>query len=196
MIYHDVQQNTDEWLNLRKGKFTASAANDLFLKPDTATYRKCIARVIYERKTGVLLPEEKFYSKAMETGHEREIYAIDQYMSETFTLVKNGGFCEWNEWIGCSPDGLVDENGLLQIKCPDFSTIVEYKQTAKLSLNYNRQMQFELMVTEREWNDFYVFYPLINPFTIRVFRDESLIKEIRDKVNQSIDIVTKLLTII
>jgi putative phage-type endonuclease len=196
MIYHDVQQNTDEWLNLRKGKFTASAANDLFLKPDTATYRKCIAKVVYERKTGVLLPEEKFTSKAIENGHEREQMARDQYIDETFTLVKNGGFCEMNEWIGCSPDGLVDENGLLQIKCPDFSTIVEYKQTGKLPLNYNRQMQFELMVTEREWNDFYVFYPLITPFTIRVPRDESLIKEIQDKVNEAIETVTKLLQII
>lgn len=196
MIYHDVQQNTDEWLNLRKGKFTASAANDLFLKPDTATYRKCIARVLYERKTGVLLPEERFASKSMDNGHEREQIARDQYMTETFSLVKNGGFCELNEWIGCSPDGLVDENGLLQIKCPDFSTIVEYKQTSKLPLNYNRQMQFELMVTGREWNDYYVFYPLIDPFVIRVDRDENLIKEIEDKLKQAIATVESLLKII
>jgi hypothetical protein len=196
MKYFDIQQNTDEWLNLRKGHFTASAANDLFLKPDTATYRKCIARVLYERKTGVLLPEEKFTSKSMENGHERESLARDQYMCETFSMLKNGGFCELNEWVGCSPDSLVGEDGLLQIKAPDFSTIVEYKQTGKLPLNYNRQMNFELWVTDRQWNDFFVFYPLIDPFIIRVYRDESLIKEIQDKVDHAISIVESLMKVI
>jgi hypothetical protein len=196
MIYHTVEQNTDAWLELRKGKFTASAFTDLYLKPETAGYRKCIARVVYERKTGVLLQEEKYNSKSMETGHEREQMARDQYMAETFTLVKNGGFCELNDWIGCSPDGLVDENGLIQIKCPDFSTILDYKKTGKLPINYLRQMQGELWVTGREWNDYYVFYPLITPFTIRLYRDDFLIKELSDKIKSAIEEVQKLIQIL
>lgn len=196
MTYYDIEQNTEEWFNLRRGKFTASGFNDLFLKPDTATYRKCIARVVYERKTGVLLPEERFNSKAMETGHEREYAAKELYMKETFSLVKNGGFCQLNDWVGCSPDGLVDENGMLQIKCPDFSTIIEYKQSGKLPLNYNRQMNGELWITGREWNDFFVFYPLIDPFIIRVYRDEKLIHEIKEQVDIAITTVEKILNII
>jgi hypothetical protein len=98
--------------------------------------------------------------------------------------------------VGCSPDGLVDDNGLLQIKCPDFSTIVEYKQTQKLPLNYNRQMNGELWITGRQWNDYFVYYPLITPFIIRVFRDEKLIKEIEEKVNEAIESVTRIMNII
>jgi putative phage-type endonuclease len=196
MTYHDVSQNTDHWLDLRKGHFTASSATDLFLKPETAGYRKCIARVLYEKKTGALLPEERYNNKAMENGHEREIFAKEQYELKTFSKVYNGGFCELNEWIGCSPDGLVGENGLIQIKCPDFSTIVEYKRTGKLPLNYSRQMQFELLVTGREWNDFYVYYPLIEPFIIRVDRDGNIIKEIEEKLKNAIYEVQEFLKII
>jgi hypothetical protein len=196
MIFHDVEQNTDEWLELRRGKFTASACTDLFLKPETAGYRKCISKVVYERKTGILLPDERYGSKSMATGHEREQLARDQYMIETFSVVKNGGFCEKDDWTGCSPDGLVDNKGLLQIKCPDFSTILDYKKTAKLPLNYMRQMQFELWVTEREWNDYYVFYPSITPFNIRLYRNDLLIKEIESKIEEAKKEVLTLIDII
>jgi hypothetical protein len=193
MTFFDIQQNTDEWLELRKGHFTASAAKDLFLKSETAGYRTCIARVLYEKKTGQLLTEKKYSNSSMDIGHERESQAIEQYELVTFTKVHNGGFCELNEWIGCSPDGLIGTSGMIQVKCPDFSTITEYIQTGKLPLNYSRQMQFELMVTGREWNDFFVFYPLIEPFIIHVERDEIMIKDIEKRVNEAINEVKLLM---
>jgi hypothetical protein len=193
MIFHDCQQNTEEWLNLRLGHFTASSAKDLFLKPETAGYMNCISRVLYEKKTGVLLSENKYNSKSMDIGHEREYLAIEQYESLTFTKIHNGGFCELNEWIGCSPDGLIGDEGMIQVKCPDFSTIVEYNKTGKLPLSYLRQMQFELMVTGRKWNDFYVFYPLIEPFIIHVERNEELIKDIEKRVNEAVQEVKDLM---
>jgi putative phage-type endonuclease len=186
MKFFDIQQNTDEWLELRKGHFTASAFNDLFLKTDTAGYKKCIARVLYEKKTGQLLPEERYTSKAMENGHIREQEARSLYEIETFTKVKNGGFCELNDWVGCSPDGLIGNDGMLQIKCPEFSTIVEYKITGKMPINYLRQMQGELWVTGRKWNDYFVYFPKIEPFTIHLERDKNIISEIESKVNAAI----------
>jgi len=196
MIYHDIEQNTDAWLQLRKGHFTASAFNDLFMKPETAGYRNCIAKVAYERKTNELLPEKSFSNMYTDIGHEREQQARDQYMMETFSIVKNGGFCEIDEWVGCSPDGLVDNNGLIQIKCPKFSTIAFYKQNKKLPIDYDRQMQGELWVTDREWNDYYVFYPMITPFTIRLYRNDFLIKEIEKKVEEAKVEVLKLIEIL
>lgn len=193
MKYFDVSQNTPEWLELRKGHFTASSANDLFLKPETAGYWNCITRVLYEKKIGQLLSEKKYNSESMSNGHEREPIAREQYENLTFTKVYNGGFCERDNWTGCSPDGLVGKDGLLQIKCPEFSTIAKYKDTGKLPLNYLRQMQFELMVTDRNWNDFYVFYPLIDPFIIRVNRDDFIIKEIESKLKLAIEKVQELL---
>jgi hypothetical protein len=186
MKFYDIEQNTDQWLELRKGHFTASAFNDLFLKPETATYRKCIARVLYEKKTGILLPEERFSSKAMDTGHIREHEARELYESMTFTKVHNGGFFEFDEWLGCSPDGIIGDNGLIQIKCPDFSTIVDYKITGKMPINYLRQMQGELLVTGRKWNDYFVYYPNIEPFIVHLERDEDIISEIQSKLKTAI----------
>jgi hypothetical protein len=193
MIFYDCIQNTPEWLELRGGHFTASAANDLFLKPETAGYQNCISRVLFERKTGKLLNEKKYSNEAISNGHTREPLAIEQYEMITFTKVKNGGFCEFgtiedelHSWIGCSPDGFVEEDGQIQVKCPEFATIKRYIETGKLPLNYARQMQFELMITGRLWNDFFVYYPEIQPFTIRVNRDEEMIKEIESKLNLAI----------
>jgi putative phage-type endonuclease len=196
MRYFDIEQNTPEWLELRKAHFTASVITDLFLKPETAGYKNCIARVLYEKKTNQLLPEEKYNSKAMENGHLREQEARELYESMTFTKVHNGGFCEIDNWIGCSPDGLIGEDGMIQIKCPNFATIIECKKSGKMPINYLRQMQFEMWVTGRKWNDYFVYYPLIEPFIIHFERDESMILDIESKVNEAIKEVKNLLNLI
>jgi hypothetical protein len=97
MTIHNVQQGTDEWLALRRGKFTASTFYDLFLKPETKTYQDAINRVVFERLTGE--SPESFQNEWMKRGNELEPQAIEAYELQTFSKVERVGFCEFSEWV-------------------------------------------------------------------------------------------------
>lgn len=191
MKQHKVEQNTPEWMELRRGKFTASSFADLFTKETTAAYQKAIYRVVFERLTGE--QPELFSNEYMQRGHELEPFAVKSYEMETFQTVEPGGFFELNEWIGASPDGLVGSDGLLEIKCPAYNTMIEYLLKGKLPSQYKWQVQGQLYVTGRKWVDFMSYHPKLKPLIIRVDRDEDMIKDLEAILEQSI---TKVETII
>ncbi len=193
-IHHDIIQNTPEWLAVRAGKFTASMFADLFAKESTKTYQNAINKVVYERLTGE--SPESFSNEWTERGHELEPVAIEAYELLTFNKVTRVGFIEYNEWIGCSPDGLIGEKGMFQAKCPKFSTLIDYYITDKIPADYYTQMQGELFVSGREFNEFYVFHPKLKPILKRVNRDEKHILEIRAKLETAIELVNERITII
>ncbi|WP_276979206.1 lambda exonuclease family protein [Flavobacterium filum] len=185
MIFHDIQQGTDEWLNLRKGKFTASTFKDLFAKETTAQYEKAIYRVVFERLSGERVDSE-FKSAYMQRGNDLEPDALKRYSLKTFNSVTNGGFFEYDEWIGASPDGLIDEDGQVQVKCPAYNTMINYLLKKKLPNDYFYQVHGELFVTGRQWCDFYAYHPNLEGLIIRIDRDEAVIAEIHKKINESI----------
>lgn len=187
MTYHyDIQQNTPEWLQARLGKFTGSVFADLFAKPSTKTYQNAINKVVFERLTGEL--PESFSNDWTERGHLLEGEAIEAYELKTFTKVNKVGFVELNDWVGCSPDGLIGDNGMIQVKCPKFSTLIDYHLSGEVPSDYMIQMQGELLVSEREWNDFYVYHPKLKPILRRIYRDEAMINKIIDEVAKAIEI--------
>ena len=124
MIWHKVDQNGEAWDRLRIGKFTASSFGDLFAHKSTLTYKKAINEVVFGRLTGEAA--ENFTNQWMERGHELEPMARGEYEMLTFNTVQEGGFFELNDFIGCSPDGVIDDDGLLEIKCPAANTTIEY----------------------------------------------------------------------
>jgi putative phage-type endonuclease len=189
MKYHNVEQNSDEWYNLRKGKFTASTFKDLFMGKSTAGYEKAINTVTFERLTGE--SPESFTNDYMQRGHELEPFAIEAYEMETFNVVQNGGFFEYNEWVGASPDGLINNDGILEIKSPAYNTFIKYLKTQKLPKIYHWQVYGQLMVTGREWCDFIAYHPKFKPLIIRINRDEKIIDELQNKLNENIEIVKK-----
>ena len=184
MKFYDIAQNSDEWMDLRRGKFTCSIFGNLFMDKHTAGYRNAIYQVVFERLTGET--PESFSGNWMERGHEFEAEARESYELLTFNKVSNGGFCELNEWVGCSPDGFIGKN-LIEIKCPKYSTLIDYLLDKKLPKIYEKQVQGQLYVTGAKWCDFLCYHPKLKPLIIRVERDEEMIKEIEEKLNESIE---------
>ena len=160
-LYYDVIQGTDEWNALRLGKFTASCFSDLFAKDTTIAYQGLINKVVYERLTGEI--PESYSNDYMARGSELEAQARQAYELETFNKIKEVGFIEISEWVGCSPDGLIGKDGLVEIKCPKWSTLIDYHLSGKIPSNYMYQMQGQLYVSERQWCDFYVWHPKFKP---------------------------------
>jgi len=192
MKFYDIEQNTPEWVELRKGKFTASTFKDLFSKPTTVAYEKAIYKPVFERLTGE--SPESFSNEWMERGHELEDEARQAYELETFNKVSNGGFVEMDEWIGCSPDGFVGEDGLIEIKCPAYNTHMNYLRKRKLPSQYKWQVHGQMWITNKQWCDFVSFYPGLPIFILRVNRDEKLIQELETILNVSIEEAKKILT--
>jgi len=184
MKIHNIEQNTDEWFEVRKGKFTASTFKDLFSKPTTVAYEKAIYKPVFERLTGD--SPESFSNEWMQRGHELEDSAKMQYELSTGNKVENIGFVELNEWVGCSPDGFVGEDGLIEIKCPAFNTHMNYLLNKKLPSSYKWQVYGQLWVTGRNWCDFMSYYPGLPEFIIRVKWDDKMISQLSIQVDESI----------
>jgi putative phage-type endonuclease len=180
MNYHEIDQNSPEWFQLRLGKFTASTFKDLFAKPGTVTFEKAINKVVFERITGQ--SPESFSNEWMVRGSELEPLARKAYEDSQMVVVKNGGFFTFDEWIGASPDGLVGDDGLIEIKCPAFHTHIDYLIKKKVPADYYCQMQGQLFVTGRRWCDFVSYHPGLPMFISRVERDDDFIKELSDKI--------------
>jgi len=184
MVLHDIQQNSEEWLMLRIGKFTASCCDKLLSDPKTKGYKELIEKIAEERFTGEKCQSKVWIGNSFtEMGHILEPVAIKQYEDESFETVGRIGFVEKNSWVGCSPDGLIGNRRLIQVKCPIFRTQLEYLSKMKVPGNYYKQMQFELYVTERKVNIFYSYHKNLNPVEILLPRDEDLIEKIEQRLD-------------
>jgi putative phage-type endonuclease len=191
MIFYDIEKNTDEWLKLRQGKFTASTFKDLFMKETTQGYQDAIYKVAFERLTKE--SPENFSNDWMQRGTELEPEAREWYELETYNKVHNGGFFEYNDWIGASPDGLIGDSGLIEIKCPKFSTMMDYLIKKELPKNYYYQVHGQLFVTDREWCDFIAYHPSLPKFVLRINRDKEVDKEILEKLFKAIKEVEQII---
>lgn len=186
IIHENLIQGTPEWLQVKAGKFSCSTFSDLFAKETTQAYQGAINDVVYGKLTGE--PVESFSNDIMKRGNEMEPFAREAYEIETFNKVNQVGFIELNEWVGYSPDGLIGDDGLLEIKCPKHSTLIEYHLSQKIPTKYYWQMQGGLYVTGRLWCDYYVYHPKLKPLLIRVERNEPDIKLLEEKLNEVIEI--------
>lgn len=184
MIYHDIQQNSEEWFALRTGKFTASTFKDLFMSKTTQGYQDAIYKVAFERLTNE--SPESYTNEWMQRGTLLEPEARAWYEFEKDVKVLNGGFFEYNDWIGASPDGLVGEDGLLEIKCPKYSTLMNYLINKELPKNYYYQVHGQMLATDRQWCDFIAYHPKLPRLVLRIERDKEVDKEILDKLFEGI----------
>ena len=125
--------------------------------------------------------EDTYINPDMERGNEQEDLARSSYEMETGNSVKQVGFCEMNESVGASPDGLVGDDGLVEIKCPKAANFVKLLYTKKIETKYLWQMQMQMLVTDRKWVDFVAQHENFNDLIIiRVERDEAKILKIVD----------------
>ena len=155
MIWHNVEQNTDEWMQLRLGRVTASnfacfMANDGKAFGDPA--KKYALQIALEIATGKKA-EFSFSNEHMERGQEQEPIARMLYEQERFVDVTNGGFFDCGDY-GDSPDGLVGEDGLIEIKSVIASTHYATMKRNSYDPAYKWQLVGHLDCSEREWVDF------------------------------------------
>jgi len=184
-----IEQGTPEWFAQRLGKVTASRVADIIAKTKTgvaASRGNYLAQLVAERLTGQAA--DSFKSGAMQHGTETEPMARMAYETETGQMVTEVAMIQHPkiEMAGASPDGLVGEDGLVEIKCPNTSTHIATLMADKAPSGYMAQMQWQMACTGRAWVDFVSFDPRMPEdmqlFIKRVPRDEKLIAEYEAEV--------------
>jgi putative phage-type endonuclease len=188
----EVIQGSDEWFALRLGKVTASKVADVMSKgTGRATY---MDDLLAERMSGQSKPS--FTNDAMRWGTEQEPYARQAYEVDQECFVEETGFWQHDELaLGVSPDGLVGgngvvgEDGLVEIKCPNSSTHVGWLRAKKVPAKHIKQIQCQLWVTGRSWCDFVSFDPRMieaknRLMVVRCERDDALITKMELEVRK------------
>jgi len=184
-----MDQGTEEWFTIRIGKVTASRVADVIAKTKTgysASRDNYMAQLVCERLTGQ--KGESFTNAAMQHGTETEPLARAAYEALKDVLVDEVGFVPHPtiEMAGASPDGLVGDDGLLEIKCPNTATHIETLLSQTVPSKYNTQMQFQMACTGRLWCDFVSFDNRLPEelqlFVKRVPRDDVFIKQTEDAI--------------
>lgn len=184
-ICHDMPQGEEAWFQIKLGKVSASNFSNAIAGGAGKTRTTLMRKLIAERLSGV--PQESFSNSSMEWGTETEPAAREYYEQINDCIVKEVGFVEFSEDIGVSPDGLVGEDGLLEIKCPNSATHIGYILDNKMPSTYKAQVQGQLWVTGRKWVDFVSYDPRVSKrpyWCIRVERDEQYIAELEIKLDK------------
>ena len=180
-----MEQRTDEWFKQRLGHLTASRASDALAKPGTATRRNYAIQLVTERLTG--LQGESFTNAAMQWGTEQEPIARAAYEAHTGVFVEQTGFHTHPtiKWLGASPDGFAGD-GLIEIKCPNSNTHVDYLISEEVPTKYKPQMMTQLLVTGRSWCDFVSFDPRLPDhlqlFVIRFSPTQEELKKLQSQL--------------
>ena len=192
-------QGTDDWFNARLGKVTASRLNDAFSTTKTGegagriNYR---LELVTERLTGV--KGESFTNSYMQWGTEQEPFAREAYELAKSEFVVETGFIDHPTipMSGASPDGLVQTEGIIEIKCPASTTHIGYISAGVVPAKYKNQMTWQLICTGRKWADFVSYDPRLPDnlklFVVRYEPTDAERKEVEDKVIEFLTTVDNL----
>lgn len=187
--FHMMEQRSLEWFAHRAGRVTASRIADVMAKTKTgpgAARKNYAADLVAERLTGEI--REGFSNAAMQWGTDMEPQARAAYEFLHDASVSEVGFIDHPTlaMAGCSPDGLVGDAGMVEIKCPNTATHIDTLLTGSIDGKYHKQMQFQLACSGRAWCDFVSYDPRLPAemqlFVQRVPRDPALIVEIETEV--------------
>ena len=195
-----IEQGSNDWHLLRLGKVTASRVADVLSKGrsgESASRKNYRTELVVQRLTGQ--PGESFTNAAMEWGTATEPMARVAYEVEKQQFVEQVAFVDHPsiEWFGCSPDGIVGD-GLIEIKCPNSSTHIEYLTDDKPPAKYVPQMQCQMAVTGAKWCDFVSFDPRLPEdlqlFVVRLERDDEYIEAMEAEVKKFLSEVDEMFT--
>lgn len=184
-----MEQRSPEWYAARLGKVGASRVSDIMARTKTgySTSRaNFMAELVCERLTGI--NAEGYTNAAMQWGVDKEPDARALYSLMNDCEIEEVGFLDHPtiHMAGCSPDGLVGTDGLVEIKCPNTATQIETLLNGAVDSKYILQMQFQMSVTGRVWCDFVSFDPRLPPemqlWVKRVPRDNEAIVNIEKEV--------------
>lgn len=186
---NDIIQGSPEWFAIRRGKVTASRVSDVIAKTKTgwgSSRANYAAELIAERLTGEVAPS--YTNAAMQWGTEKEPDARAAYEFRFDQTVALLGFAQHPRIAasGASPDGLVGDDGLCEIKCPNTATHIDTLLGQGVPAKYVTQMQWQMACTDRAWCDFISYDPRL-PESMRLFvyrlkRDDQQIGELEKLV--------------
>ena len=184
------EQGSPEWFEARLGIPSASMFSKIVTTKGVWSTQadSYINQLVAERLTGER--EEIYQSHHMIRGTELEPEARDMYCLMKDVEVQEVGFCLHDTLkAGCSPDGLVGEDGGIEIKCPAPATHVEYLRGGILPSRYKQQVMGCLWITQREWWDFVSYHPNMKPLIVRVERDEEYIAALEECVTKAVNLI-------
>lgn len=185
----EFEQGSEAWKEIRLGKVTASRVADVIAKTKSgySTSRaNYAAQLIAERLTGKVA--ESYSNAAMQWGTEQEPEARLAYEFRHDAEVQQVAFVDHPTipMTGASPDGLIGDEGMIEIKCPITATHLDTLRFGDIPTKYETQMLWQMACTGRKWCDFVSYDPRLPEnmrlFVKRLFRDETKIAELQAEV--------------
>jgi putative phage-type endonuclease len=189
----NTEQESADWMAQRAGCFTASRSSDLMAKTrsgPSASRANLLTLLAVERITGQCV--ETYTNAAMQRGIDLEAEARDAYAFEHGVVVEECGFIHHPSIPNCgaSPDGLIDQDGLAEFKCPSsMQKHLDALRTGAHAQEYRWQLQHQLMVTGRRWVDATSYDPRfpsgLQLAVVRIPRDEGAISELIAEIEKA-----------
>jgi hypothetical protein len=182
LVIHNVEQNTPEWLELRRGRVTASVMQAVMAKGEGKTRSKLMRQLAGQIITGEV--QESWSNEHTDRGHALETAARDLYAFMEDAEPQRIGFVT-NEWdgftVGYSPDSFIGSVGAIEIKTklPDIMIECYERDAGDPPPEHLRQIQAGLAIAEREWIDLVCYWPKMPLYICRVVRDETFISTTR-----------------
>lgn len=186
MIHLDIEQNSPEWFEVRNAIPTGSEFSRIITSTGNASTQAdaYMDRILAQIVTGKAI-QTFDRTEYMERGVELEAEAADNYaFLYDADPQKAGFFVHDNKIAGASPDRLIGEDGLLEIKCPAAHTHISYLIKNDIDSAYTPQVQGQLWLTERKWCDWFSYHPDMKPVCIRVYRDEVYIAKLESAIRK------------
>lgn len=196
-FYHiDLNQRTPEWFELRKGRITGSEFPKLFINGETREL--LIRRLALSRVGSCFEFKADGISEHMKRGMEMEPLAREAYKFLSKNAVLEVGFAEYCRgemkeiapFVGCSPDGLVGLEGIIEIKCP---AEYNFEKQKEIPEKYRRQMAFNVFVTNRKWCDYVLFNQYIGTHIERYEPSATELGEVSSALLMAVDEIKKLM---
>jgi len=191
-IYKDINQGSPEWFEIRVGKVTASHAQAI------GNNGKGLDTYLLEVVSEMFSSSEKehYSNEHTERGNELEPIARSMYELQNDVEVEEIGFAEYNDFVGCSPDGLVGKDGMIEIKCPDDKTYFNLLMNEKIDNAYIWQCQMNMLILERKWCDL-VFYNPNFEKSMKIFRlepDKEMFSKLKEGFEKAEAEITRLVS--
>ena len=190
MKIYNFEQRTEDWYNIRKGKMTASNAETIIANgKGLETY---IYNLMAEYHSSA--EKENYINADMQRGIDLEPEARLEFEFYTNLDVQEVGFIEHNEFIGVSPDGLIGNDGLIEIKCPNDSIYFKLLLSNNIKPEYIAQMQMQMYVTDRQYCYFVSYNPNFEKslYIKKINRDEEMIDKLKKGLERGTQLIKEI----
>lgn len=190
MKIYNFEQRTEDWYNIRKGKMTASNAETIIANG------KGLETYIYNLMAEYYSSAEKenYINADMQRGIDLEPEARLEFEFYTDLDVQEVGFIEYNEFIGVSPDGLIGDDGLIEIKCPNDSIYFKLLLNDNIKPEYIAQMQMQMYITDRQYCYFVSYNPNFEKslYIKKINRDEEMIEKLKKGLERGTQLIKEI----